>query len=196
MTIPDNVAAAVQSDDRSTSNWLKFIIPSTLGAALFLMPVPGGDTWTIPFGVMVDWLNGNFGALLKWALVVVTMASAVLTLWYSYGPGKPSTPMMVQYFRTTAVWTLLRCLGAAFTILYTTGTGPEWIISGATGGTVVGALMTACPAHRHNSTPVQPCSRSSGHRPGSPGLRHVAGAGPRSSGIGHRRLRSPGRASG
>ena len=127
--------------DRSTGNWLKFVIPSALGAALFLLPVPGAETWTIPFGVMIDWLNANFAALLRWTLVAVTVTSGLLTLWYSYGPGTPRTPLMVQYFRTGPVWVLLRCLGAVFTVLYTTGAGPEWITSGATGGTVVGSLM-------------------------------------------------------
>ncbi|PVA09550.1 hypothetical protein DC366_12680 [Pelagivirga sediminicola] len=129
------------SGDPTRANWLKFIIPSVLGAALFLMPVPGPETWTIPFGVAIDWLNANFAALLKWTLVAVTVTSGLLTLWYSYGPGTPKTPLMVQYFRTSAVWVLLRCLGAVFTVLYTTGMGPEWITSGATGGTVVGSLM-------------------------------------------------------
>lgn len=129
-------------EDPTTANWLKFVIPSTLGAMLFLLPVPGPETWTIPFGLLIDLMNANFATLLKWALVAVTGASALLALWYSFGPARPATPMMQRYFRTTPVWIVLRCLGAIFTLLYTTGTGPEWITSGATGGTVVGALMT------------------------------------------------------
>ena len=126
----------------TTATWLKFVIPSAIGAMLFLMPVPGGETWTIPFGILIDWVNANFGDLVTWTLFVVTVISAALSLWYSYGPATPHVPMMTRYFRASAVWTGLRVLGAIFTVLYVLGIGPEWITSGATGGTVIGTLMT------------------------------------------------------
>ncbi len=121
--------------------WAKFVIPSALGAALFLLPVPGPDTWTIPFGILIDWVNGNFGTLVSWTLLVVTVVSAVASLWFSYGPATgPGT--LRRHLRGSHVWTALRVLGAVFTVLYITGWGPGFVTSGATGGTVVGTLMT------------------------------------------------------
>lgn len=128
--------------DARLSTWLKFLIPSALGATLFLLPVPGGETWTIPFGLMIDYVNANFGGVVRWTLLVVTLVSAAGSLWYSYGPATPDVGMLRRYLRGDLIWTGLRVLGAIFTLLYITGIGPEFVTSEATGGTVVGTLMT------------------------------------------------------
>ena len=65
--------------------WAKFVLPSALGAMLFLLPVPGPDT-TIHFGILIDWVNTNFGTLVSYTLLVVTVISAAASLWFSYGP--------------------------------------------------------------------------------------------------------------
>lgn len=125
-----------------TATWIKFVVPSAMGAALFLLPVPGGDTWTIPFGLMIDAVNENFSETVKWTLLAVTAVSAILSLWYSHGPATPDLQMLRKHLDSTPVWTVLRVLGALFTLLYLTGWGPGFITAEATGGTVVGTLMT------------------------------------------------------
>lgn len=121
--------------------WAKFLVPSAFGAMLFLLPVPGGETWTIPFGILIDWVNNNFGTVVRWTLLVVTVLSAIGSLWYSYGPAT-GDGMLRRHLRSSHVWTGLRVLGAVFTLLYILGWGPEFVTSQATGGTVIGVLMT------------------------------------------------------
>ncbi|MBJ3764596.1 YjiH family protein [Maribius pontilimi] len=130
------------SHGASGKTWAKFLIPSTLGATLFLLPVPGGDTWTIPFGLMIDFVNNNFGTLVKYTLLVVTVLSAILSVWYSYGPAKPEIGTLRRHLRGDAIWTILRVLGAVFTAAFIFSIGPEFMTSDATGGVVVATLMT------------------------------------------------------
>ena len=121
--------------------WAKFVIPSALGAMLFLMPVPGGETWTIPFGILIDWVNSNFGTLVRYTLLVVTVIAAIGSLWFSAGPAT-GPGMLRRHLTAGPVWTGLRVLGAVFTVLYIFGLGPDFVTSDATGGTVIGVLMT------------------------------------------------------
>ena len=120
--------------------WLKFAVPSIIGAVVFLFPVPTEESVTIPFGILIDWVNSNFGPLVSWLLAVVTMVSALATMWYSFGRAH-SDGFLARVFRVSPVWVFLRVLGAVFCVLYFTGLGPEFVTSDATGGTVVGLLM-------------------------------------------------------
>ena len=123
------------------SLWLKFILPSLLGAIVFLFPVPNGESFTIPFGILIDWVNENFSTLVSGLLIGVTVLSAVLTVVFSTLGRETGSDFMRQVFRVSPAWVVLRVLGALFCVLYFTGLGPEFVISGATGGTVVGFLM-------------------------------------------------------
>ena len=135
-------ATELDERPRGAADWLKFIVPSLLGAIVFLMPVSDGETITIPFGIMIDWVNNNFGGLVKATLVAVTVISALATLWYSFGPAQSHEGFLARVFRVSPVWVALRVLGAVFCVLFVTGLGPAWVTSDATGGTVVGLLMT------------------------------------------------------
>lgn len=120
---------------------LKFALPSLLGAVIFLLPLPSGQSFTIPFGILIDWVNANFGGLLSAALILVTVLSAAITIATSaFGLG-PKQGFLHDLFNVTPLWTMLRTLGAVFCVLYFSGIGPEFIVSEGTGGTVVGFLM-------------------------------------------------------
>ena len=121
--------------------WAKFVIPSLIGAFVYLCPIPRAGSFTIPFGVALDWINDGFGALVAAVLIGVTVISAVLTVaasWLGMGPGQG---VFAQVFRVTPVWVVLRALGAVFCVMYFAGIGPDFVLSDATGGTVVGFLM-------------------------------------------------------
>ncbi|MBU3028897.1 YjiH family protein [Paracoccus marinaquae] len=133
----DNVTAAATP----RGLWVKFALPSLLGAIVFLFPVPNGESFTIPFGVLIDWVNENFGTLVSGLLIAVTVISAAVTVAFSvFGLG-PKQGFLRHVFQVSPTWMVLRVLGAVFCLLYFTGTGPDFVISDATGGTVVGFLM-------------------------------------------------------
>lgn len=121
--------------------WLKFLLPSILGAVVFLFPVPNGESFTIPFGIMIDWINANFSTLVSGLLVAVTVISALATVAVSVFNIGPRDGFLRHVFRVSPAWMVLRVLGALFCVLYFTGLGPQFVISDATGGTVVGFLM-------------------------------------------------------
>lgn len=122
--------------------WLKFILPSILGAIVFLMPIPSGDAVTIPFGILIDLVNNNLGTLILYLLLAVTVISAVLTVVFSMGLAGRSQRFLHRVFHVSPVWVALRVLGAIFCAMYVLKIGPPLILSDATGGTVVGLLMT------------------------------------------------------
>ena len=124
-----------------SADWIKFIVPSLLGAMIFLMPIDGGETFTIPFGILIDLVNDNFGTLILYLLVAVTVISAILTLFFTFG-APPRSVFVAQVFRVSPVWVGLRVLGAIFCVLFVFNLGPGFVTSEATGGTVVGLLMT------------------------------------------------------
>ena len=36
----------------------KFVLASLIGAFLFLVPIPNGTTFTIPIGIVINWVSG------------------------------------------------------------------------------------------------------------------------------------------
>lgn len=42
----------------SMSSWLYFIIPSIIGAFLFMTPIKLEDGWKVPIAVLANWLDG------------------------------------------------------------------------------------------------------------------------------------------
>ncbi len=138
--LPDPVEAA-KITKAPRSLWLKFILPSALGAFLFLAPVPNGESFTIPFGILVDLVNNNLGLLVNIILISVTVISAVGTIAVSVFRLGPREGAIARTFRTGPLWVILRVLGAVFCVMFFLGVGPDFIIGEATGGTVVGFLM-------------------------------------------------------
>lgn len=127
--------------DAARKPWLKFVAPSLIGAFVYLCPIPQNGSFTIPFGVALDWINASFADLVTATLIFVTAVSAIVTIGFSLLGLGPREGFFAHVFRVSWVWVLLRVLGAAFCLLYYTGTGPEFIMAEATGGTVVGFLM-------------------------------------------------------
>lgn len=125
----------------SRSLWLKFILPSALGAFLFLAPVPSEESITIPFGILVDLVNDNMSLLLDALLIALTVVSAMGTIAVSVLGMGPKEGLIFSTFRASPVWLALRVMGAIFCLMYFTGLGPAFVIGEATGGTVVGYLM-------------------------------------------------------
>ncbi|MDS9470105.1 YjiH family protein [Paracoccus sp. MBLB3053] len=126
---------------QSRNLWLKFALPSILGAVVFLAPIPNGASFTIPFGILIDWVNDNFGTLVSALLIAVTVISAAATIAFSVFRLGPQSGFLAETFRVSPAWLVLRTLGAAFCLLYFTGTGPAFVTADSTGGTVVGFLM-------------------------------------------------------
>lgn len=124
-------------------NYLRFIIPSLMGIILFLVPIKAesGGT-TILFSVVTDILKGQFSVALPYILVLVTVASAVLSAYFSIKArsGQVFSEKVSLLFVTNWLWIALRTLGAIFTVMVVFGFGPELITAEVTGGTMISFL--------------------------------------------------------
>ena len=117
---------------------LRFLLPSLVGASIFLAPVVADGAITIPFSLVtsaITALLGDFHALLLVAVLVVGAAGALA--WPVVGRTPlADLPTVRLWFEVHWVWTLLRLLGAIFAVLVYLDLGPAWLIGPSTGGTV------------------------------------------------------------
>lgn len=121
------------------ANFLKFLLLSILGIALFLIPIPNGETFTIPVGILIDKVKAAIYDYTLIPLLILVVINAVMTLISTFF--KPKFVMENKWFRelfiTSPLYIVSRVLGAIIITLYTFKIGPEVIISPSTGGTMI-----------------------------------------------------------
>lgn len=118
---------------------LLFLIPSTLGVLLFMVPILVNKTWTIAVKLLADVINGVIGGFLPLLCVGILTVSAVLAL---LAQAKPKwimqRPLLRECFACTSVWAVIRALGCVFVWLTCLGAdgGVLGMIAGADQGGV------------------------------------------------------------
>ncbi|MDR3076189.1 MAG: YjiH family protein [Synergistaceae bacterium] len=116
-------------------NVWRFIIPSTLGALLFMLPVPYGEGFSVPVALLVKAFNGLLGSALPVLALIVVVVSGVLT--FATKIFKPSIIMsnrdVREFFDVPAIWAVLRVVGMVFAVMVFFQKGPEMVIADATG---------------------------------------------------------------
>ncbi len=121
----------------------KFLLPSLVGAFLFVTPINQDGSLTIPIAVAANALldaMGEYSTLIIWILVNL---SAVITVVHKFiGIGfLKNYEKMDSLFGVKGFWFIIRIIGCIFVNMLFFGIGPDVIIGDATGGVVLYDLM-------------------------------------------------------
>lgn len=121
----------------STTAFLRFFIPSLLGVAVFLLPIPKDGTLTIIIGLMVDALRSVLKDYLPLIGMIIVGISGVMTLVAVFL--KPDFIVKNEFLKSVFVvgplWYISRALGAVLYVFVYFKIGPEFLWSIDTGGT-------------------------------------------------------------
>ncbi|WP_181347727.1 YjiH family protein [Thalassobacillus sp. CUG 92003] len=133
----------MKASQYSTSNHLKFILPSLLGIILFMVPVKNGDTITIPIAILAGWVQAWLADYLSFIMMMIISITAIGTLLTKAAGADAlkQKPFFQSLFNVTPVWTITRLLGMIFAIMVFFQIGPQAIISPDTGGLLLGDLL-------------------------------------------------------
>lgn len=121
----------------------KFLVPSALGAFLFVTPIQSDGNFTVPIALAANLLldyMGEYSALIIYFLI---SASGIITL-----VNKLCKPPIIQsnsflrgLFGISGFWFWVRITGLIFIQLIFFNLGPNIITGGLTGGLIIGSLM-------------------------------------------------------
>jgi len=120
---------------------IRFLVPSSIGVLLFLVPFQAGDTINIGMGLMADSLNALLGDALPAIAVVVLGLSVSLTLIAKLArPVWARSGMLSELFDVAPRWVVMRGLGALFALMTFFQVGPEFVTASFTGGVMLNDL--------------------------------------------------------
>lgn len=126
----------------------KFVAASVIGAFLFLVPIPYGTTFTIPLGIVIDWVSSllklesiNLANLL--VLVFITFSSIMTIINMIFKPSFiQNNERMNKLFSPAPIYLVSRFIGLLIVYMVYFNIGPEAVISGATGGAMLDVSST------------------------------------------------------
>ena len=126
-----------------------FLVPSVIGIVLFMIPVQYDGSWTIVVKIIADMISGAIGEFLPMLCVGIVTLSAILGIIFLGKPNFIATyPIVANTFSTTAIWVVIRILGAIFIWLTYLGVDAQTdsmiglITSGDNGGFVLNDLLS------------------------------------------------------
>ena len=126
----------------------KFVLASLIGAFLFLVPIPNGTTFTIPIGIVINWVSGLLTletiSLEEVAvLAFITFSTIVTIINMIFKPDfiQKREPLK-KLFTPAPLYFVSRIIGLVVVYMVYFGFGPEMIRSGATGGSMLGVSAT------------------------------------------------------
>lgn len=103
-----------------------FLIPSVIGIFLFMIPVQSDGKWTVVVKIIADIISNVIGDYLPILCVCIVTVSAVLGIIFLGRPNFIATyPIVANTFSTTAVWVVIRIIGAVFIWLTYLGVDAE-----------------------------------------------------------------------
>jgi nucleoside recognition membrane protein YjiH len=120
-----------------------FIVPSLIGALLFLTPVKIGATFTIPIAAievsMQTLLSSTVTSIVTVVVTTTALMSIAVTLF------RPKTILRIEFLRhlldVSPIWLFTRSAGTVFALMTYFQIGPEAIRSEFTGSLVLNELM-------------------------------------------------------
>lgn len=125
------------------SEHLKFIIPSLAGIFFFMTPVKTGEGFTIPIGLIADWIQDVLADQLSAIMMIITLISAILTI-ISRIIGKDKmtkSPFFYQLFYVSNFWAVTRIIAAIFAVMVFYELGSEVIYGEDTGKELLDGLL-------------------------------------------------------
>ena len=116
--------------------FFRFLIPSLIGAFLFVTPINQGGNLTIPIAVAANKLLDLMGDATLTIIWLLISLSAILTIIHkTAGIGiLKKNPKLDNLFSVKGFWFAIRIIGFVFANMIYFNIGPECIIGGATGG--------------------------------------------------------------
>ncbi|WOJ96323.1 YjiH family protein [Congregibacter brevis] len=121
----------------------RFLLPSLIGAAVFLCPIFYDGAWTILLGVAADSLKEAVGSAMPVLLLSIVTASAVLSVAGAINPSLKSRYRahgVTRVFDVPLFWLSLRLLGTICAWLIVFKLGPEFIWNEYTGAVALFSL--------------------------------------------------------
>jgi nucleoside recognition membrane protein YjiH len=117
---------------------LNFILPSLLGVAIFLAPIPYNGQTTILIGIISGTIKSLLGVYGLHAVVGITILTNILTFLGTFVKARwiHEWPRAKELFDVSLAWVLVRAIGMAFGLMYFFQFGPELFLSEAIGGAV------------------------------------------------------------
>ena len=121
----------------------KFLIPSLIGAMLFVVPIYQDGNLTIPIAVMANGLlhlMGNHSLTIIWLLISTSSILTILHKLFGISYLKKN-PKLDALFSIQGFWFWVRMIGFVFANMIYFEIGPNFIIGDLTGGVVIYDLM-------------------------------------------------------
>ncbi|SEH43626.1 nucleoside recognition GATE domain-containing membrane protein YjiH [Halobacillus karajensis] len=139
----DDWTEEVYSPSFSKKDYMKFIIPSLIGALLFLAPIYYDNKVTIGVGIMAEFFQSFFEGYLYIFMTIILTLSALGAIYTKIAkPGWIMTSDFLQsLFHLHPFWLIIRMIGAVFAICTIFQWGPSWLYADITGGTVLYSLI-------------------------------------------------------
>lgn len=127
----------------STSDYLRFIIPSLIGALLFITPLKYEGEFTIPVAILSGFVGNLLGGALPLIVTIVITFTAIMDTIYKVAKPKfmENSQTLKALFNPTPFWFVVRIVGAVFALLVYFEAGPEWIWNENTGGLLLYDLL-------------------------------------------------------
>ena len=127
-----------------------FLVPSIIGIILFMIPVQYDGSWTIVVKIIADMISNAIGDMLPGLCLIIVTVSAILGVIFLGKPNFIATyPIVANTFSTTAIWVVIRIVGAIFIWLTYFGVDADnpdstigLITSGDNGGFVLNDLLS------------------------------------------------------
>ena len=132
--------------DSSLYHWrtlFTFIVPSLIGALLFLTPVKIGAAYTIPIAAIAVSMQALLSSSVTSIVTVVVTTTALMSIAVTLF--KPKTILRIEFLRhlldVSPIWLFTRSAGMVFALMTYFQVGPEAIRSEYTGSLVLNELM-------------------------------------------------------
>ncbi len=127
----------------TSSEILKFVIPSLIGISFFMVPLKYNGEITIPIAIfsgwVQDWLSAYLPEIMTF-IIVLTLLGTIIAKFLKPAFIEKST-FFKNLFDVPAIWFVARILGSIFAVMTLFQIGPEQVWSEYTGGLLLNDLL-------------------------------------------------------
>lgn len=133
--VKDRIESGLASSLYHWRTLFTFIVPSLIGALLFLTPVKIGAAFTIPIAAIAVSMQTLLSSCVTSIVTVVVTATALMSIAVTLF--KPNAILRIEFFRhlldISPIWLFTRSAGMVFVLMTYFQFGPETIRSENTG---------------------------------------------------------------